>query len=363
MKSFEFLCLFCLRAFRGERSISGIYHLFRGKKSSQTIQDANIFSLGFLYGLFPELNRSYLSKHVIALKEQGLITEAQTEHYQVTDKGISQLIEYEKVYHIPPYLNGFAYKDKSTHFWKRYSLLVQTLSNLIGNKKTFLPVQYEETVQRWVKSYLLHQKGRTKEQMLNDFYQETNNLLQEVSTKQATVFTLMLTGYRQVGRTPGQIARLLDMDPVWVQVEFQAVLHFFIGKIDKGVSSNKYPSLYSISRDLLARPQLTETTQKTMKLLNQGLNIHEISMLRRLKISTIEDHIVEIALHSTDFSIEPYVEEKLIREIEEIVQVLHTNQLRKIKERVTNQDISYFQIRLVLTRMGEGDESRTVTKN
>lgn len=363
MKSFEFLCLFCLHAFRGERSISGIYHLLRGKKSSQTIQDANIFSLGILYGLFPDLSRNFLVKTIKALTDQKLLIENHTEHYKITDKGIDKLTEYEVMFPFAPYLDGFSYKDKSTHFWKRYSLLVQTLSNLRAKESSFLPIQYEDAVQRWVKSFLLQQKGRSKLQLLNELYQETDHLLHQVSTQQATIFTLMLTGHRQVGRTSDQIARLLRTDPCWVHVEFQAVVHFIIQNLEKEKSSESYPTLQSMCQDLLARPQLTETTQKSMKLLNQGLSLHDIARIRRLKVSTIEDHIVEIALHSSHFSIEPYVEKEKIEEIEGVIHSLHTHQLRRIKEKLKNQDISYFQIRLVLTRMGDADESRKPVKS
>ncbi|KMJ59790.1 hypothetical protein AB685_02700 [Bacillus sp. LL01] len=358
MKSFEFLCLFCLRAFCGERSISGIYHLLRGKKSSQTIQDANIFSLGILYGLFPDLNRDFLLQNIKAIASQNQIVELQADHYEVTERGMVTLAEYEKMYPLAPYLNGFSYKDKSSLFWKRYSLLVQTLSNLAGSESSFLPIQYEDTVQRWVKNHLLHQKGRSKEQLLHDLYHETNCLLQQVTTSQATVFTLMLTGHRQVGRTAEQIAKILHGESFWVQVEIQSVLHFIIGSLEKEEGKVKYPYLHSLCRDLLARPQLTETTQKSLKLLNQGLDLNDIAKVRRLKLSTIEDHIVEIAMHSNHLSIESYVEKEIIEEIKEVIHDLHTHQLRRIKEKLTNQDISYFQIRLVLTRMVDGDESR-----
>lgn len=363
MKSFEFLCLFCLHALRGERSISGIFHLLRGKKSSQTIQDANIFSLGILYGLFPELNRNFLLENMETLAAQGLIEEIQTDHYIITKTGNDKLSEYSKVYPLPSYLDGFSYKEKSKHFWKRYSLLVQTLSNLAGKESSFLPVQYEDSVQRWVKNHLFQQKGRLKAQLLNDLYQETNQLLLQVTTTQATVFTLMLTGHRQVGRTAEQIASLLHTDPIWVEVEFQAVLHYLMSNLEKTESKGTYPTLYSICPDLLVRPKLTETTQKTLKLLNQGLSLLDIAKVRRLKVSTIEDHIVEIALHSEQFSIEPYMEKEKMNEILKVIQQLHTHQLRRIKERLTNKDITYFQIRLVLTRTGDGDESRKSVKS
>ncbi|TYS74568.1 Rrf2 family transcriptional regulator [Sutcliffiella horikoshii] len=358
MKSFEYLCLKCLQSFRGERSISAIYHLFRGKKSSQTIQDANIFSLVNVYGLFPDLNRNFLQQTINFLQTEQLIREVHSEHCEVTDKGKKQLSDGEKLYYLSPYLNGYAYKDKSLTFWKRYSLLVQTMSNLAGKERTFIPIQYDESIQRWVKNYLLSQKGSSKKQLLHDLFNETYSLLTQLPANQATVFALKLSGYRHTGNTDEQIAKSLKKDSAWIHVEFQSALHFIIQSLEeKGVAST-YNSFFSICRDLLERPLLTETTQKSLKLLHQGLSLSEIANIRRLKESTIEDHVVEIAMQIREFSLIPYVKEEDIAAIQAVIHDLQTHQLRRIKEQLNNQDISYFQIRLVLTRMGDSDEPR-----
>lgn len=358
MKSFEYLCLKCLQSFRGERSISAIYHLFRGKKSSQTIQDANIFSLVNVYGLFPDLNRNFLQQTIIFLQTEQLIREVHSEHCEVTDKGKKQLSDGEKLYYLSPYLNGYAYKDKSLTFWKRYSLLVQTMSNLAGKERTFIPIQYDESIQRWVKNYLLSQKGSSKKQLLHDLFNETYSLLTQLPANQATVFALKLSGYRHTGNTDEQIAKSLKKDSAWIHVEFQSALNFIIQSLEEKGAASTYNSFFSICRDLLERPLLTETTQKSLKLLHQGLSLSEIANIRRLKESTIEDHVVEIAMQIREFSLIPYVKEEDIAAIQAVIHDLQTHQLRRIKEQLNNQDISYFQIRLVLTRMGDSDEPR-----
>lgn len=358
MKSFEYLCLKCLQSFRGERSISAIYYLFRGKKSSQTIQDANIFALVNVYGIFPDLNRNFLQQSIQILQTEQLIREVHSEHFELTHKGKIQLSNDEKLFDLAPYLNGYAYKDKSLTFWKRYSLLVQTLSNLAGKESTFIPIQYDDYVQSWVKNYLLSQKGSSKKRLLNDLFKETNGLLTQLPADQATVFALKLSGYRRAGNTDEQIARTLKKDNAWIHVEFQSALHYIIQRLEDkdAVSTNKH--LFQICRDLLEKPLLTETTQKSLKLLHQGLTLREIANIRRLKESTIEDHIVEIAMQIHDFSITPYVKEDDVQAVKAVIDDLQTHQLRRIKEKLNNQDISYFQIRLVLTRMGDSDESR-----
>ncbi|KPB03109.1 helix-turn-helix domain-containing protein [Bacillus sp. CHD6a] len=358
MNSFEYLCLKCLHSFRGERSISAIYHLFRGKKSSQTIQDANIFALVNVYGLFPDLNRTFLQQSIHVLQNQKLIHEIHNEHFELTQKGKIQLSNDDKLFYLAPYLNGYAYKDKSLTFWKRYSLLVQTLSNLAGKESTFIPIQYDDHVQSWVKNYLIGQRGISKKRLLKEIFNETNGLLTQLPANQATVFALKLTGYRHAGSTDEQISRTLKKDITWIQVEFQSALHFIIQRLDQKGAASTYKHLFVICRDLLERPLLTETTQKSLKLLHQGLNLVEIANIRRLKQSTIEDHIVEIAMHIKDFSITPYVKEDDVQAIKVVINNMQTHQLRKIKEKLNNSHISYFQIRLVLTRMGDSDESR-----
>ncbi|WP_187442046.1 helix-turn-helix domain-containing protein [Sutcliffiella horikoshii] len=358
MKSFEYLCLKCLQSFRGERSISAIYHLFRGKKSSQTIQDANIFALVNVYGLLPDLNRNFLQQSIHLLQAEQLIREIHSEHFELTHKGKMQLSKGQKLFYLAPYLNGYAYKDKSLTFWKRYSLLVQTLSNLAGKESTFIPIQYEDHVQSWVKNFLFCQKGSSKIRLLNDLFMETKGLLTQLPTNQATVFALKLSGYRHAGNTDEQIARTLKKDITWIHVEFQSALHYIIQHLEEKDAASTYKHLFLICRDLLERPLLTGTTQKSLKLLHQGLTLGEIANIRRLKESTIEDHIVEIAMQIQDFSITPYLKEADVQAIKAVIDDLQTHQLRKIKEKLNNQDISYFQIRLVLTRMGDSDESR-----
>ncbi len=42
----------------------------------------------------------------------------------------------------------------------------------------------------------------------------------------------------------------------------------------------------------------------------QGRSLEEIATIRNLKVATIEDHFVEIALRERDFSIEMFMEKR-----------------------------------------------------
>lgn len=349
LKSLEYLCLFCIRAFRGERTSSAIYHLLKGKKSSQTIQDGNLYSLNFLFGLLPDLSRAELDL-TIARFEQDQLISLQDDFYYLTEKGSTAMEKKAENFPFPDYLNGWEYKGKADVFWKRYSLLIQTLSNLQLGRTDFIPVQYEETVQHFVKKILLHD-GIAKKELCELIYKETFDILKSVPDQQAYIFVSKLSGHLHSGLTLLQISKKLGIDETWVRLEFQAVLHYMLQNIERNV--DHYPVLSKLCLDMIHRPNLTATTQKTFYLLERGYKLEEIAAARNLKQSTIEDHIVELALHLDSFSISPYVTKEKAQIIQQAAYSLKTNQMKRIKEYLGLADISYFQIRLVLTKMGD----------
>ena len=349
LKSFEYLCLFCIRAFRGERTTSAIYHLLKGKRSSQTIQDGNLYSLHFLFGLLPELSRSVIDSTIADL-EKGQLISLNDGYYHLTLHGELILTREAANFPLSPYLNGFEYKGKAEVFWKRYTLLVQTLSNLQKGSTDFIPVQYDDTVQYFVKK-ILFQHGISKKELSDLIHKETFDILQRVGDQQAYILVSQLSGHLHSGLTLLQLSKKLMLDETWVLLEFQSVLHFMLQRIEKDMES--YPVLSMLCSDLIHKPSLTATTQKSFYLLERGYSLEEIAAARNLKQSTIEDHIVELALHLDSFSISPYVTKEKAQIIQHAVFSLKTNQLKRIKEYVGLADISYFHIRLVLAKMGD----------
>ncbi|KPD00884.1 hypothetical protein LR69_00966 [Geobacillus sp. BCO2] len=74
-----------------------------------------------------------------------------------------------------------------------------------------------------------------------------------------------------------------------------------------------------------------------------------IAEIRRLKRSTIEDHIVEIAANVPGFSIAPFVDDEKAAAIRAAAQALRTRKLKEIREALDGK-VSYFEIRLVLAK-------------
>ncbi|MEH7236893.1 helix-turn-helix domain-containing protein [Bacillus sp. JJ1562] len=346
------LILKCIDKLNGERTVYGIYHLLNGKKSSQTIGDANLFNLTPLFGILKPLDREQFNKEIKLLLQLFLIEEItpSSNKFIVNASGYSVLIDEQKKKSIPANLNGWKYNDQSILLWRRLSLLTQVLSNLIEEKKQYTPIQQDEAVFDWVKEFLM-KNGKNKYFLADSLYKEVLKSLEMVSELEATIFVMRLTSSTRIGYTIEQISSLLNEDETWCQILFLHTLHKIVKQLE--INGEKFPILISMTKTNQDKNVLlTASTKTTYQMLMQGKTIDEIAVIRNLKQNTIEDHVVEVTHQKPDFSIDPFVSPEHQQLILSTYQTMQTKQLRPLKEKLST-DISYFEIRLVLARMGD----------
>jgi uncharacterized protein YpbB len=343
MNHMEMIILYCLQKLKGERTIYSVYHLLKGKRSSQTIQDAHLFKLTNLFQVYGFMDRKDVEATVAAAYEKGWVSPLSEQHYVITERGGKDLDRYLEANPLPVYLNGWKNHQLSDVFWERLSLLVQVVSNLIFQEHGYVPIQKNKESHLWLKTFLKnHRLGRNE--LGEQLYNELTDCFEQDKHINPNLLVVRLTGYNRIGMTSLQAAELLGLEFSRYHFEFQNVLHFLIRAVESERES--FRILSSLTGDVVHSVALTQSTQKTYELFKRGHTIRQISKLRRLKTSTIEDHIVEIALNVKDFSINPFVGDALQLEIVEAAESSASKQLRFIRERIA--DASYFEIRLVL---------------
>ncbi|RFU63145.1 hypothetical protein D0469_20055 [Peribacillus saganii] len=349
---FQAAILQCIERFAGQRSIYGIYHLLKGKKSSQTIQDGQLFDLSIFFAVFPDAKRSSIEKAINELRQYGYINKLDAEyHYHITSSGKDSLEQFYLENPLPADLDGWQFHSFAPVFWDRFTLLVQSLSNIVHGVKSFYPIQKNWNVQQWVKAYL-RREHTERTYMAAKFYEELVMLLETRQPNERDIFVLKLTGSRRAGYTNEQIGRMIGIPAANVRFLFTGTLHYIVKTVL--ANEDKYPRISALIGDLtgLEEKPLTNSARVTLKYINDGRELPEIAQIRRLKISTIEDHIVEIAFSLKDFSIERYVSDDLAAVIIKVAADLRTKQLKEIKQQI-DHTASYFQIRLVLAKMGD----------
>lgn len=343
----QMILLSCLKKLNGERTIYSIYHLLQGKKSSQTIQDAHLFGLSRFFYLEPALTREELDIQGAALKASGFITETEEQRFILTEQGEVALEEALVHTPIPDHLNGWKYGRTGTSLWERLSLVIQVISHLQHRETKYIPVQRKPETLLWVKDFLkIHALSR--HELAKKLFKELTDCLESKKTINPALFVIRLSGSGHIGLTETQAARKMNLDPVYYHYQFLNILHYLAAEMEDNIE--RYPIL-SVFLDRQAAEPLTHSTKKTYSLLQQGLSLDDIIDIRRLKQSTIEDHLVELALHLPQFAINEYVNREKQQQIKQAIILANTKQLREIRKYAP--ETSYFEIRLVLAKFGD----------
>ncbi|WP_270179095.1 helix-turn-helix domain-containing protein [Alkalihalobacillus sp. CinArs1] len=342
------LLLFVLHQMKGERTISGAYHLLKGKKSSQTIQDAKLFGLSFLFGMQKNLARGQIEETVSTLYDDGLLEQIDRHTYKVNEKGQDVLNEFLKEHSFPEYLNGWKYHQVSDDFWNRISLYMQALSHSVNSSMNFYPVIREEQAQKWVRTHFpasLEKRKRTAQQL----YRELRQVLEALPENHARFFVLRLSGFHRTGLTVEQSCASLDLSYEEGIIVFYGVIHACITHARNDAKS--YSIITSFIENKTLPVPLTASTRTTYTMLQKGLSFQQIMEIRRLKKSTIEDHIVEIAINVEAFSIDPFVSKRAQEDILRASRSTNSHRLKTIRDHLENR-YGYFEIRLTLCKVG-----------
>ncbi|MED1601460.1 helix-turn-helix domain-containing protein [Alkalihalophilus marmarensis] len=350
MKIKHVIVLTVLKRFKGERTIYGAYHLLQGKKSAQTIQDGHYYTLLPYFGLFPKMKREEMDTIAAACMESGYLKPCDKDCYLVTEKGDIAIRDTQAETPIIRRLNGFKYGRTGILFWQRFTLFIQSLTQLLSQSGSFIPIIQDRAIQKWVKARMPNQKNK-RMNVLRQLHIELKQLLERFPDRYALFIVLQLTTEKKVGYTSAQAAHTCGFNVEDAWIIHQAMLHEMLEEMEK--NEKKFPVLQVfIERDSKSAGW-TKSADQTARLIQQGHTLDQIATKRKLKRSTIEDHIIEIALQQPDFSIKPYVTEEIKQKINAFMKEKGSSvKLRDIKEAL-GDEVSYFMIRLVLARKEE----------
>ena len=338
------LLLHIFQKFNGQRSESAAYHLLRGKRSGQTIQDVGTFGLHPYFCVIPKLSKKIFDEAFNQLVENGWVFFDEKQTLQLTNRGVDIL---EKSLSFQ--FNGWFYRGNEHIFFKRLSLIVQTLSHIYGEDWRFIPIQKEDDIQIWVKKFLkLHSyKNSTLRLQLRDEIEISMKQL-EISEQSKQIMVLRLTGYQHTGWTWQQLASELDCSELDVQLMLVEFLHSWLDLLS--AYGEKFPLLYQLTENIRIEVLLTDSTKKTAELYERGYSLEQISYMRCLKISTIEDHFVEMAMTNPHFPLVQFIHEEDIQKVTKALKETGSKRLKIIREQLPY--LSYFQIRLVIAAKG-----------
>ena len=349
MTQINLLILKCFTRIKNERTIYSVYHLLNGRSSIQTLQDAHLYELTELYGIYKKLTLKEFDEIIAELEDKQLIQQLdQTKYYLVTHKGL-KLVENTPLQN---QFNGLLYEQISDEFYQRLSLFIQVWTNSNQKNANYIPVIDNYKTENFIKQLYINRK-KLIQQDLKQLYEELTILLEKTPEKHRLYYIDRFSGYDHYGLSIPQLAQKYQTDQHTIQLSLTAINHFII----KHTLNNptRFKIIYLLISTLSMNNKLTKSASQTNKLLKKHTNLESIARIRDLKLSTIYDHLVEIALYNPNFPINDFVS---MSEQEEIINYVKNNnsfKLKEIKDNVSGE-INYFQIRLVLSMMSSIEE-------
>lgn len=340
----EAVILTCISHIKQDRSIAATYHILTGKRSIQTLQDVHLYALQSFYGTAKSLDKQAFDEEVKQMTRNSMLLETAPSVFKLSSQGENWLKLHSQEFPLA-YFNGMAFHETGNLFTKRLLLLVQTLTNSHKNYFSFIPVVDNQDAENWVRQF--YQARRFQEnKMLSQLYKELHHLLKRFSDREAGMFVDRLTGYKNYGMSSYQLAEKYSLTEIDVPLYLLAITHQLLTLLEE---ETKCRLLSYIFNDLRQTSLLTNSAAITHRLFNQGNTISQIAAKRRLKENTIYDHVVEIALYDYNFPTERFMDRNTHQEINHAIKQTNTQKLKQLKEAVRDE-ISYFQIRLVLAR-------------
>lgn len=327
------------KQFNYEKTVNAAYYLLRGKRSGQAIQDAKYYQLENYFSILPKLSLQQFNEEIAHLVKIEYIKVDESSFVMLTNEGLRELENMPE-----NYFNGWHYRGREQIFFKRLNLIVQTVSQFKNGEPKFIPLENDTEIQRFVKQFLQDKAFQTPAfaQML---YFQLQTVLEHapLTDVQKNIFVYRLTGYEQIGWTWSQLASTFNMRELDAKLLWVECLHYILREAEQ---NPKLDLLREMAFGIRLVETLTESTQKTQKLFQEGYPLEQIAQIRNLKNSTIEDHYIEMALNDPYFPIAQFVTVEQMRDVQQQSSQLQTKKLSMLKEQFPK--LSYFQLRLIL---------------
>ena len=341
---FDYILLVHFKHIKAERSEAAIFHILKGRKSIQTVQDVHIFELENFYGAGSFFTKKQFDERIDSLRRRGKIKEKNdNNHYVLTEKGLAWLKD-NQPNELINYFNGYRYEQIATDFYERLILFIQTLTNSKMNNFSFIPVIGNKSAENWVRTFYRETRNCQPE-ILSGLYKELSQLLSHCSKRESEIFVDRLSGYRVYGLSINQLSTKYDLENEDIRLILTGMIHYILSMAEKMAA--KFPLMAYTVKDLINISNLSSSAQVTYHLLNEKYTISQIASKRQLKNNTIYDHIVEIAYNDDHFPVINYVPKNKQDNIIKAIKHSKSYKLKQIKN-LLGDDFNYFETRLVL---------------
>lgn len=280
-----------------------IWQLLTAKLTTSTLYGGLRYDLLSYIKTPLEMNALQYEKSLQELIAKGWL-KVNEEQYLLTATGLQQKKHFFATH---PYLcltqpGLFAHID--LQLWNaRLLLVVQAVSELCHQNAHYYPcvedVFVQATIKRWFKQIGKENACAIIKESLNEF-------LKAQDIKQATIFSAQLVGHEFSGFTKQQIAQQFLLSP--------AEVSFIWSDLASGYAyflQTHYPKAKVLLDGVFKVNILSASAQETFNLFKQGVSLNQIAQIKKVKVSTVQEHLLNAAILSPDFDFDVFLNKQI----------------------------------------------------
>ncbi|WP_027107504.1 helix-turn-helix domain-containing protein [Lacticigenium naphthae] len=321
-----------------------LYSILVGKRTPSVLFQAKRLGLENYFSLFEQLTREQFQQILKKLITKQFVQLQEADVYTVPST-VKERSRYTSKDQLDTYLLGFfRYQKLLPVFWIRFQLFIQIVSEKRHQKVNYRPITNELSHQRWIKGWILQNQDDFAG-LAEEAAGEIFSLLASLPQEKAELVTLLLTGHEKNGRTMNQLKELWAIKSntgfLLLLIQTQLLLVRYIQE-----SPERYKHLAKLlaSVDKETFYGLNESTFVTVELL-KSQSIEEIAHVRNLKIGTIKEHILEIALSQDHFSVADFIPQERKETIKKLQEEEFFLPFKMVQKKVG--EIDFFHYRLL----------------
>ncbi|WP_086313143.1 hypothetical protein A5821_000711 [Enterococcus sp. 7F3_DIV0205] len=311
---------------------STLYHLLKGKRTSSVLLYGFIYENLRFFQLCPELSEKQFNDILDNLIQQKLLYQDIEGEVQISSKGM-ELIDRDR--NRLTQIDNYRFGKTDDIIWRLLQFTVQVVSNLSYANKNYVPLEQSPLYQKQVKMYI---KSMPKAQLIQTVKTEWTEIFSKLPKDEADFFARQLSGYQQIGKTSFQ---LLGNQPKAFERYLlkKEKLHHLLTTICL------MPEGSFLKKLILQLVQQNEnkSMSETSYYLKKQLSIEALAQQRNVKISTIKDHLMELAL-TKEFPFEQFVSCETSHHLMNYPKPYQNWVYRSVKQ--TSPKLDYFEFRL-----------------
>ncbi|EOL44308.1 helix-turn-helix domain-containing protein [Enterococcus caccae] len=311
---------------------STLYHLLKGKRTSSVLLYGFIYENLRFFQLFPALSEKQFNAILDELIEQKLLHQTSDGEVQITTHGLESVKRDSRSFW---WLDNYRFGKTDETIWRLLQFTVQVISNLSYSHKEYIPLEQSPLYQKRVKMYI---QSMPKVRLIETVKKEWTEIFSLLPKEEADFFAQQFSGYKKIGKTSFQ---LMDSQDTSFNrfLSKKERLHHLLDTI-LAIPEDRF--LKSLITQLVAQND-NKSMMETSFYLKTQLTIETLALQRNVKVSTIKDHLMELAL-TKDFPFERFISQKTQMCLFDISKPYQEWTYRTLKQ--INPELDYFEFRL-----------------